>query len=98
MAKLMVDYDGLERNRNSIMREKEQFESSVRNLENIIAEIQTNWVGKSSNAYAQQFEHLKSTGLTKVSQLLDEIANQLTQVTQNSDSFDDELAGSFTVE
>ncbi len=98
MAKLMIDYDGLERNRNSIMREKEQFETSVRNLENIITEIQSNWVGKSSNAYAKQFEHLKATGLTKVSQLLEEIANQLNQVTQNSDSFDDELAGSFTVE
>lgn len=98
MAKLMIDYDGLERNRNSIMREKEQFETSVRNLENIITEIQSNWVGKSSNAYAKQFENLKATGLTKVSQLLEEIANQLNQVTQNSDSFDDELAGSFTVE
>ena len=52
MAKLMIDYDGLERNRNSIMREKEQFETSVRNLENIITEIQSNWVGKSSTAYA----------------------------------------------
>lgn len=92
MAKLMVDYDGLEQNKNAILREKDTFENSVKNLQNIISEIQENWVGESSNAYAEKFQDLKVQGLDKVSELLQEVADQLSQVCSGSDTFDRDMA------
>lgn len=59
MAKLMVDYDGLAQNKNDIIKQKDQFDETVKALENIITDIQNNWVGQAADAYAEQFQNLK---------------------------------------
>lgn len=75
MAKLMVDYDGLAQNKNDIIKQKDQFDETVKALENIITDIQNNWVGQAADAYAEQFQSLKSDGLAKVDELLQTISD-----------------------
>ncbi len=93
MAKLMVDYDGLAQNKNDIIKQKEQFDETVKALENIITDIQNNWVGQAADAYAEQFQSLKSDGLAKVDELLQTISDQLQSICDGSNEFDSNMAG-----
>lgn len=92
MAQLRIDYDGLEENKATIEQARDEYEELIAKIENTVNSINENWEGQAAEAYKEQFEELRGEAINKISELLNNIAQQLSDVTSSSEQFDSDLA------
>ena len=93
MAQLRIDYDGLEENKATIEQARDEYEELIAKIENTVNSINENWEGQAAEAYKEQFEELRGEAIDKITELLNNIAQQLSDVTSSSEQFDSDLAG-----
>ena len=93
MAQLRIDYDGLEENKATIEQARDEYEELIAKIENTVNSINENWEGQAAEAYKEQFEELRGEAIDKITELLNNIAQQLGDVTSSSEQFDSDLAG-----
>ena len=70
------------------------FEDVIGKMHNIITELQTEWEGQASQAFADQFYRLKPA-FQEMRELVDSIGMQLEQTANAVEQMDAEIAGMF---
>jgi len=73
----------------------EGFQRVIDRMQSIIDELQTEWEGAASQAFAQQFDGLKPS-FNEMKELIDKIGTQLDQTATAVEDLDNEIAGKFT--
>lgn len=68
-----------------------EIESIIGELDGMIAQLEGEWEGASSRAFANQYQDLKPS-FVKMRELLEDIKNQLTQVAHSLESTDQSIA------
>ena len=74
----------------------ETFQEVINSMQNIINELQSEWEGAASQAFAQQFDALKPS-FNDLRQLIDDIGMQLDQTADAVETLDNEIAGKFQI-
>lgn len=74
----------------------EALEDVINKVQSIVGELQTEWEGRASSQFAQQFESLKPA-LADLKQLIDEVGAQLNTTANAVEQLDQEIAGKFKV-
>ena len=72
----------------------ETFQDVINRMQNIINELQTEWEGESSRAFAEQFNRLKPA-FNDMRQLIDDIGTQLNSTAVAVEQLDRDIAGKF---
>ena len=73
----------------------ETFEGVINRMDGIINELQTEWEGQASQAFASQFQRLKPS-FTEMRNLIDDIAKQLYATANAVEQLDIDIAGHFS--
>lgn len=69
-------------------------DSIIRKMDSLLKQLQSEWEGDSSRAYAEKFAQLRP-GFTKAKELIDEISSALTKTAQIVESTDRDIANQF---
>ena len=72
----------------------ETFQDVINRMQNIINELQTEWEGQASRAFADQFNRLKPA-FNDMRQLIDDIGTQLDATANAVERLDQEIASKF---
>ena len=72
----------------------ETFQDVVNRMQSIINELQSEWEGQASRAFAEQFERLKPA-FNDMRQLIDDIGTQLNSTADAVEQLDMDIAGKF---
>ena len=74
----------------------ENFQEVINRMQNIINELQTEWEGAASRAFAQQFDALKPS-FNDMRQLIADIGTQLDATANAVEQLDQDIASKFHV-
>lgn len=74
--------------------EAQKVQEVIAKMDSLLAALQSEWEGQSSQAYAQRFGELRP-GFVKAQQLIEEIARSLDSTAQALESTDQQIAGQF---
>ncbi len=74
----------------------ESFQDVINKMQNLINELQSEWEGKASEQFAQQFDTLKPS-FNDMKQLIDDIGSQLDATANAVEDLDAEIAGKFVI-
>ena len=72
----------------------EVFQDVINRMQNIINELQTEWEGQASRAFAEQFDRLKPA-FNDMRRLIDDIGTQLDATANAVEQLDREIASKF---
>jgi len=72
----------------------ETFQGVIDRMQNLINELQTEWEGQASRAFAEQFERLKPS-FNDMRRLIDDIAGQLDSTANAVEQLDQDIASKF---
>ena len=72
----------------------ETFQDVINRMQSIINELQTEWEGQASRAFAEQFDRLKPA-FNEMRQLIDDIGTQLDGTANAVEQLDREIASKF---
>ena len=72
----------------------EVFQDVINRMQSIINELQTEWEGQASRAFAEQFDRLKPS-FNEMRSLIDDIGTQLDATASAVEQLDQEIAGRF---
>ena len=72
----------------------ETFQDVINRMQNIINELQTEWEGQASRAFAEQFDRLKPA-FNDMRRLIDDIGTQLDATSNAVEQLDQEIASKF---
>ena len=79
---------------NEVRNEGDTFEGVINKMQNIINELQTEWEGQASRAFAQQFDNLKPA-FNDMRQLIADIGAQLDATANAVEQLDADIASKF---
>ncbi len=74
--------------------EAQTVSSVISNMDHLLSNLQEEWEGAASRAYAQRYSELKP-GFVKAKELIDEIAAALTKTAQIVEDTDNSIASQF---
>jgi len=72
----------------------ETFQDVINRMQNVINELQTEWEGQASRAFAEQFDRLKPA-FNDTRQLIDNIGQQLDSTANAVEQMDQDIASRF---
>lgn len=72
----------------------ENFQDVIQRMQGIINELQTEWEGQASRAFAEQFDRLKPS-FNDMRQLIDDIGTQLDATATAVEQLDQDIANRF---
>ena len=72
----------------------ETFQDVINRMQSIISELQTEWEGQASRAFAEQFDRLKPA-FNDMRQLIDDIGSQLNATANAVEQLDQDIASKF---
>jgi len=72
----------------------ENFQDTINRMQSIINELQTEWEGNASRAFASQFDRLKPS-FNEMRQLIDDIGTQLDATANAVEQLDQDIAARF---
>jgi WXG100 family type VII secretion target len=72
----------------------ENFQDTIHKMQTIINELQTEWEGNASRAFAGQFDRLKPS-FNEMRQLIDDIGTQLDATANAVEQLDQDIAARF---
>jgi len=72
----------------------ETFQEVINRMQNIINELQTEWEGRASSAFAEQFDRLKPS-FNDMRQLIDDLSSQLDATANSLEQLDQDIASKF---
>lgn len=73
------------------------FSDTIANMQSLIDALQVEWLGRSSEEFANQFATLKVETFVKVQELIGDIAGQLDGTATVYEEVEDELASKFKI-
>lgn len=91
MSQIRLTPDMMRQRAKAYRNESNKMDSVVKNLNGLLVSLQSEWDGKSSVAFQNQYNQLKP-GLLQMVQLIDTIAMQLTQTANSIEALDQEIA------
>jgi len=77
-----------------VRQQGETFQEVINRMGNIINELQSEWEGQASQAFAQQFDRLRPS-FNEMRQLVDDIGTQLNGTANAVEQLDQEIASRF---
>jgi len=77
-----------------VCRQGENFQEVIGRMQNIINELQTEWEGQASRAFAEQFDRLKPA-FNDMRQLISDIGTQLDGTANAVEQLDQDIASRF---
>lgn len=89
---IRVEPDQLQELSTGLQTQKEAFNDTVAQMQNLVNQIPDAWAGAAAEAYQTQFNDLKPT-FDSVSELIDTISVQITQVIEEVQALDSAIAG-----
>ena len=77
-----------------VRQQGETFQEVINRMQNVINELQTEWEGQASRAFAEQFNRLKPS-FNEMRQLIDDIGTQLDGTANAVEQLDQDIASKF---
>ncbi|WP_243143562.1 WXG100 family type VII secretion target [Pseudobutyrivibrio xylanivorans] len=94
MAEIRITPDQMRERANQYRTEADTTHGVIDKMDSLLAQLQEEWTGASSEAYAGRYEELKP-GFLKAEELIREIATALDSTAQIVENTDSEIAGQF---
>lgn len=91
MNQIRITPDMMRQRANEYRNEATRMDQSVKKLNTLLIQLQSEWDGKSATAFQSQYESLKP-GLIQTVQLIETIAQQLNQTANSIEALDNEIA------
>lgn len=89
--------DQMRQRANQFREQGNAFHDTVSNMQSLIDILQDEWLGRSSQEFANQFATLKVETFTKVEELIGDIAGQLDGTANVYEEVENELASKFRI-
>jgi len=86
--------DQMRQRAGEVRNQGETFQDVINRMQGIINELQTEWEGQASRAFAEQFDRLKPS-FNEMRRLIDDIGTQLDATANAVEQLDQEIASKF---
>lgn len=91
---IRITPDQMRQRASQYVNEAEKVNEVIKNMDNLLTQLQGEWEGAASESYAARYQELKP-GFTKAEQLIREIADALKSTARIVEETDNSIAGQF---
>ena len=95
-AKISITPEQMRTRIGEVDRAKQDYISVIQNMDSMMGQLQTEWHGKASQGFAEQFDRLKAQSFEPMRNLFEDMGKQMKDTLDVIEQLDAQIAGKFS--